>query len=280
MKFDFHELIPPELLEWFTVEQLTRVAMVLAVVAGGFVLLRLLVFLVSRALRKNFSEQAVMLIRKLILYIGAVVILMVVLGQLGLQLGTLLGAAGIAGIALGFAAQTSVSNIISGMFLISEKSFEIGNVITIGETTGMVLSIDLLSIKIRTFDNRFVRIPNEYLIKTEVTNVSRFPIRRMDFILTVERNTDLNRLEQELLRIARAEPLCLDEPEPLFLLQEFTSRGIQVLFGIWFTRTSLIDTKNAMMRALQAGFAESGINPVVDWSLDTRPLQLVRREKE
>ncbi|MFW5801102.1 MAG: mechanosensitive ion channel family protein, partial [Spirochaeta sp.] len=211
-------------------------------------------------------------------YVGAIVILMVVLGQLGLELGTLLGAAGVAGIAFGFAAQTSVSNIISGMFLISEKSFEIGNVITVGDTTGMVLSIDLLSIKIRTFDNRFVRIPNEYLIKTEFTNITRFPIRRMDFNLVVARDTDLIQLEEMLLRIAREEPLCLDEPEPLFLLMDFTERGIKVLFGIWFMRPALITTKNAMMRALQKGFADSGIVPVVDWTVDTLPMQLPRTD--
>ena len=270
---DIRELIPAELLRWFTIDQLMRMMTVVSVLIGGFLLLRLMIFLTARALRKTFSEQSVMVVRKVIFYFGAAIILMVILGQLGLQLGTLLGAAGIAGIALGFAAQTSVSNIISGMFLISEKSFEIGNVITIGDTTGMVLSIDLLSIKIRTFDNRFVRIPNEHLIKTEFTNVTRFPIRRMDFIITVERNTDLNRLEELLLAIARDQPLCLDEPAPLFLLHDFTDRGIKLQFGIWFTRTSLIVTKNAMMKAMQTGFAENGISPVVDWTVDSRPLE-------
>ncbi|MFW6362860.1 MAG: mechanosensitive ion channel family protein [Spirochaeta sp.] len=272
------ELLPAEILEWLTRDQLIRIMMVLGILAVGFLLLRLLMFFITRAMQRNFTEQSVMLIRKIILYIGAIVILMVVLGQLGLELGTLLGAAGVAGIAFGFAAQTSVSNIISGMFLISEKSFEIGNVITVGDTTGMVLSIDLLSIKIRTFDNRFVRIPNEYLIKTEFTNITRFPIRRMDFNLVVARDTDLIQLEEMLLRIAREEPLCLDEPEPLFLLMDFTERGIKVLFGIWFMRPALITTKNAMMRALQKGFADSGIVPVVDWTVDTLPMQLPRTD--
>ncbi|THB63111.1 MAG: hypothetical protein D6B26_06405, partial [Spirochaetaceae bacterium] len=80
--------------------------------------------------------------------------------------------------------------------------------------------------------------------------------------------------------IARNETLCLDEPHPLFLLQEFTSRGISVQFGIWFSRDRLIDTKNAMMRAMQAGFAEFGIAPVVDWTLDTAPLRLPTTEQK
>jgi len=52
--------------------------------------------------------------------------------------------------------------------------------IKVGETKGVVLSIDLLSIKLRTFDNQLVRIPNENLIKNELSNITRFPIRRLD----------------------------------------------------------------------------------------------------
>ena len=76
-----------------------------------------------------------------------------------------------------FASQTSVSNIISGIFLISEQPFQVGDLIKVGETKGVVLSIDLLSIKLRTFDNQLVRIPNENLIKNELSNITRFPIR-------------------------------------------------------------------------------------------------------
>ena len=71
-------------------------------------------------------------------------------------LGWIAGAAGIAGVALGFASQTSAANVISGLFLLGERPFEEGDVIEVDGQEGMVLSVDLLSVKLRTFDNRYV----------------------------------------------------------------------------------------------------------------------------
>lgn len=107
-----------------------------------------------------------------------------------------LRAAGIAGIAIGFASQTSISNIISGLFLISEKPFAVNDVIKAGDTTEIVLSIDLLSIKMRTFDNLYIRVPNEKIIKEELTNVTRFPIRRLNIDISVAYKEDLARVKE------------------------------------------------------------------------------------
>ena len=159
---------------------LTRGLRVAITVVLGLVLVRLLAVFTQRYIMKKSTPQRQMIVRKIISYTGFFLVLMGVLGELGVKLTALLGAAGIVGIAVGFASQTSVSNIISGLFLISEKPFAIGDVLKVGTTTGIIQSIDLLSIKIRTFDNLFVRIPNEKILSSEVTNITRFPIRRMD----------------------------------------------------------------------------------------------------
>jgi small-conductance mechanosensitive channel len=99
---------------------------------------------------------AIMVLRKLIRYLGVAFVIVV-----ALNLGAILGAAGVAGIAIGFAAQTSLSNIISGFFLIGERPFELGDVIEIDGISGTVDTIDLLSLTLRTFDNRSVRIPTK-----------------------------------------------------------------------------------------------------------------------
>ena len=83
-------------------------------------------------------------------------------------------AAGLLTVALGFAAQTSASNLISGLFLLGERPFVVGDVIRLASgITGEVVGIDLLSVKIRTFDNLLVRVPNETLLKSELTNLTR-----------------------------------------------------------------------------------------------------------
>ena len=187
----FHSLSP---------DILTKGITVAATIVLGLFFVRLLAGVTQRYIMKKSTPQRQMIARKAITYTGFVLVLMAVLGELGVKLTALLGAAGIVGIAVGFASQTSVSNIISGLFLISEKPFSVGDVIRIGGTTGIIQSIDLLSIKIRTFDNLFVRIPNEKILSSEVTNITRFPIRRMDITLQVAYGQDLERVHELLSR--------------------------------------------------------------------------------
>ena len=252
-----------QIVEWFRAlspDVLTKGLRVVITVVVGLFLVRVLAVVIQRYIMRKSTPQRQMIARKAISYTGFSIVLMAVLGELGVKLTALLGAAGIVGIAVGFASQTSVSNIISGLFLISEKPFAIGDVIKIGGTTGIIQSIDLLSIKIRTFDNMFVRIPNEKILTSEVTNVTRFPIRRMDITLHVSYEEDLDRVRSVLNEIAVANPWCLDEPAPVIVLGEFKESGIELLFGLWFSKTDFLDLKNSIMNEILARFRAEGIS--------------------
>jgi small-conductance mechanosensitive channel len=238
---------------------LTRGLRVAITVVVGLVLVRLLAVITQRYIMKKSTPQRQMIVRKIISYTGFFLVLMAVLGELGVKLTALLGAAGIVGIAVGFASQTSVSNIISGLFLISEKPFAIGDVLKVGGTTGIIQSIDLLSIKLRTFDNLFVRIPNEKILSSEVTNITRFPIRRMDIVFQVDHGQDLSRIQGMLSAIASANPWSLDEPEPVIMFTEFKDSGVELLLGLWFAKTDFVDLKNSIMKSISARFAAEGI---------------------
>ena len=148
---------------------------------------------------------------------------------------------------------------MSGFFLVSEKSFEIGDIVRLGERVGTVYSIDLLSIKIRTFDNLLIRVPNQTVISTELTNITRFPVRRMDFQISVAYKEDLPKVNEILLQICRENPLCLDEPEPLILFQKFGNSGIEILLGVWFEKLNFVEIKNSMFKAIKKKFDEEGI---------------------
>lgn len=100
-----------------------------AIIIIGLLFLRLILFYVKRTMKKRFSQQSIMIVRKLLSYTALFIILILILKQLNVKLAAILGAAGIAGIAIGFASQTSLSNIISGVFLISEKAFTVGDII-------------------------------------------------------------------------------------------------------------------------------------------------------
>jgi small-conductance mechanosensitive channel len=251
-----------QIVTWFNAlspDVLTRGLRLAITVVLGLVLVRLLAVVTQRYVMKKSTPQRQMIVRKVISYSGFVIVLMAVLGELGVKLTALLGAAGIVGIAVGFASQTSVSNIISGLFLISEKPFAIGDVIRIGTTTGIIQSIDLLSIKIRTFDNLFVRIPNEKILTSEVTNITRFPIRRMDILLQIDYEQDLSRVHKVLAAIASANPWSLDEPEPAIMFTDFKESGIEILLGLWFAKTDFINLKNSIMKDISSRFASEGI---------------------
>jgi small-conductance mechanosensitive channel len=243
--------LPPDIL--------SRGLKIAITVVLGLFLVRILAVVAQRYILRKSTPQRQMIARKAISYTGFFLVLMAVLGELGLKLTALLGAAGIVGIAVGFASQTSVSNIISGLFLISEKPFAIGDVIKIGGTTGIIQSIDLLSIKIRTFDNLFVRIPNEKILTSEVTNITRFPIRRMDIVFQVAYGQDLGRIHALIREIANANPWSLDEPEPTIILTEFKESGVEVLLGTWFTKNDFLQLKNSIMKDLAARFDAEGI---------------------
>ena len=225
----------------------------------GFVSLRIIIVVVRRLVKGRVSDQVKMLITKAINYTGLAAIVSIVLLELGVNLTPILGAAGILGLAIGIASQASLSNVISGLFLISEKPFAVGDVIRSGDKLGVVVSIDLLSVKIRSFDNLYIRIPNEKIISNEVTNITRFPIRRMDFDLSVAYKDDLEKVRTILLSIARANSSVLDEPEPIIIFREFGDSGISILFGVWFQKADFIQVKNSIFIEIKKRFDEEGI---------------------
>ncbi|MFC1635642.1 mechanosensitive ion channel family protein [Planctomycetota bacterium] len=246
-------------INWNKLLDIQTTTRIVALLIVGFPLLIVLSTAIGKATKKQLSAQAAMLLRKGIFYIGSLVIILTVLHQLDFKMGALLGAAGIVGIAIGFASQTSVSNIISGLFLISERPFEVGDLIRIGDTTGTVMSIDLMSVKLKTFDNQFVRLPNETLIKTQVNNLTHYPIRRLDIHLGVAYKEDVAHVKKVLAEIGRQNPYCLDEPKPLIFLQNFGDSALEFLFAVWGTKEDYLQLKKTIRQEIKVRFDAEGI---------------------
>lgn len=192
-------------------------------------------------------------------WVLGVVVGLAALQQLGFDLTVLLGAAGILSVAVGFAAQTSASNLISGLFLIVEHPFVPGDIIQVGTTKGTVESIDLLSVKLRTFDNLFVRLPNETLLKTEITNLSHYPIRRIDLPLRIPIDADLDAVNRVLIAVADTNPQALDEPAPLIMVGGFSDSAIDYTYCVWTTRENYLVTRTSVLADLKAALDRAGI---------------------
>ena len=166
--------------------------------------------------------------------------------RLGIDISAILGAAGIAGVAIGFAAQTSISNIISGLFVITERAFKINDTIEVNGTIGTVQAINLLSVILKTFDSQYVRIPNETIIKANLINYSQFPYRRVKTELSVAYGTDLRRTEQILLAVAKNNAFTLDDPAPSILWTSFSSSSIDFTLMTWTKIEDFVNLRNSL----------------------------------
>jgi small-conductance mechanosensitive channel len=229
------------------------------VLVFGLLLARLLTAVVGRFAQRFWTSDTVVLVRRLVFWICTGLVVASTLRQLGFDLGVLLGTAGILTVAVGFASQTSASNLISGLFLALERSFEVGDAITVAGTTGEVLSIDLLSVKLRTFDNRFVRVPNESMVKTDFVNLTRFPIRRADIMVGVAYKEDLARVRRVLFALAERHPRVLEEPKPLLFVLGFGASGVDLQFSCWADATDFFQTKSDLYEEVKRAFDEEGI---------------------
>ncbi|MDX1546210.1 MAG: mechanosensitive ion channel family protein [Rhodothermales bacterium] len=244
---------------WIQSDQAAALVRAVIKLIVGLVAARLVSGGLERALGGRLEAHQQILLRRVSFYTVAGLFLASALVELGFDLDVLLGAAGILTVALGFASQTSASNVISGLFLLGEKAFAVGEIIRMADITGEVVSIDLLSIKLRTFDNLYVRVPNENVIKAQITNLSRFPIRRLDLILGVAYHEDLDRVRTVLMDVADRNPLCLEEPAPRFIFQSFADSALTFQFSTWATRENYLDLKTGLQLEIKAAFDEHGI---------------------
>lgn len=233
-----------------------RIAMILLI--GVVVLFILNTYLRIRG-GKKLAPQTRLILYKIINYGGFIVIAFAIMQELNIRLTALFGAAGIAAVALGFAAQNSLANVISGLFLLWEKPFKIGDLIKTEDQLGIIYSMDLLSVNLRTFDNLLIRIPNEKLMKATFVNITRFPIRRLDLKIGIAYKDDVEHAFEVLRDIARRNPYCLDEPEPVLIFQGFMDSCQEILFGLWFEKSDYAVLRNSILKEIKRRFDEEGI---------------------
>ncbi|OAI49400.1 hypothetical protein AYO45_02770 [Gammaproteobacteria bacterium SCGC AG-212-F23] len=232
----------------------------IVLIAIGYFIARLLSMSLTKALRKRLTPQQSMLSHRILFYLIFILFLASAIQQLGFHISALLGATGIITIAIGIASQTSLSNIISGIFMISEKTFQIGDTIKINELQGNVLSIDLLSVRIRTSDNTMIRIPNEILIKSPISNISYFPVRRCDLIISIAYNEEIERVKHILFAIAEKNIFALPDPPPSFVIAGMENGAVRIQFSVWTNKDNFEELKTTLQTEIKNTFLEHKID--------------------
>lgn len=232
---------------------------VIVILFAMWVIYRLILRRVRKIPAEKMSPQRSLIIKKIINYAFFVIVVMYVLGLFGMKLSAIWGALGIGGMVLAFAAQTSVSNIISGVFMLAEKNLKVGDLITVGGESGIVDDIGLLSVKVHTLDNQMVRIPNSSIINTNLRNTSYFPQRRMTISCSSSYETDLDFALETLKKVPELCPAVLQDPAPAVWVDGFGASGVNLTLAIWFDGSNFLAAKNQAFVAIKRVFEEAKI---------------------
>ncbi len=239
---------------------LSRWLTAILLVAATCAIVRVLRKIIPPILHRSLNRQMASLLGNTIMTLVWVFSGIQTLSVLGVDVVSILGAAGVAGIAVGFASQTSLSNLISGVFLVGEKSIKLGDWVQVQGYSGSVESIDLLSVKIRGADNSLVRIPNESFIKNPVQNMTEDSLRRCDFDIGVDYAADLAQVEELIRRIADGQKLLLKNPPPVVQFVGFADSSLAVHVGVWCRTPDYARARFDFARSLLSEFRKARID--------------------
>ena len=224
---------------------------------------RLIRHIIKKGASRKFEPTTVKTLTRGLAYIFYVLIVMYVLGLFGINLSAIWGAMGIAGVAIGFAAQTTVSNLISGVFIVTEKTMKIGDFIEVAGVSGTVDKVGLLSIKLHTVNNQLIRIPSSTIINTQFINYATFDYRRYVFEVSVDYATDLDKAIEVLGSVPAKCSLVVndkDEYKPKVLVTGCEDSGIGMNLIVWCERPNFFDMKTEVCVQTVKAFNEAGIN--------------------
>jgi potassium efflux system protein len=137
-------------------------------------------------------------------------------------------------VGLGFGLQEIVANFFSGLILLSERSIRVGDLVAIGDRTGVVSRIHVRATTIRDFDGREILIPNKEMLATEVTNWTLSNTRRRLHVeVGVAYGSDTALVERLLIEAAHQVPEVLEVPAPSVAFEEFGDSALQFRLYAW-----------------------------------------------
>lgn len=209
--------------------------------------------------QKYHSEYFGMIASKMTYYAGWFFVILIVLDKLGFNTTQLLGAAGIIGVAVGFASQQSLSNIISGIFLIAEKPFVVGDKIQVDTIQGKIVSIDLLSIKLIDADNDYIRIPNEYLLKNTFVNLTRYPIKKISILVPLDHDQSALQILKVLQEVLTTNQFNQQRDAIETIVTGFDESALRIRCSMWVATRDVEAAKSSLFVEIKKVFEEKNI---------------------
>lgn len=180
-----------------------------------------------------------------------------------INVGAWLASAGIAGIALGFAAKDSLSNLFAGIFIVADSPYKVGDFIELdGDLRGSVTSIGFRSTRLLTLDDIEIIVPNSVLGNAQIVNESGGPFRRARVAVVVEcaYGSDVDLVREVMLKCADGAQFVSDEPRPLVRFASFGGSGLVHQLLVWIERPRYRElVTDDLNRRIYKAFMEAGI---------------------
>ena len=175
--------------------------------------------------------------------------------------GATLGAAGVVGIAVGFAFRDIVENYLAGLLLSMRHPFQPNDFVSIDGDTGKVVRLTSRATILLTLAGNHLRIPNSKVFKAVLVNYTQNPLRQLDFEVGVGVNEDLAAVQKRGLDVLSAMEAILKEPPPHALIERFGDSSVPIHFFAWVDQreTDFFKAKSEAMRMIKTAFDASDI---------------------
>ncbi len=186
--------------------------------------------------------------------------ILIALSQFGFSLGPILAGLGIAGFVIGFALQDSLSNFASGLMILFNRPYDVGDVVEVSGILGEVKEMSLVNTTVHTFDNQRVILPNTMIWSNIIKNVTAQETRRVDLTFGISYSDDIPKTEGVLREIVESHELVLDEPAPIVRLHELADSSVNFIVRPWTKSENYWTVYWDITRAVKIRFDEEGIS--------------------
>lgn len=169
----------------------------------------------------------------LLYYMLMVVVIIAAIQQIGFQTTSLVAVLGAAGLAVGLALQGSLSNFASGVLIILFRPFKVGDVIEAAGHIGSVQEIGILMTIMASADNKKIVVPNSAIMSGTIVNITANDTRRVDMSVGVSYSDDLDKVQQIILDVLKADERVLEDPAPQVVVSELAGSSVNFHVRPW-----------------------------------------------
>jgi len=193
-----------------------------------------------------------------------VLLVMVAMDSLGIPITTLVAVVSVAGVAVSLALQDSFSNIASGVFLLANKPFEVGDFVEADGVSGVVTEIGFSYTRLTTGDNKYIFIPNKQIFSNKIINYTYQETRRVDIDITASYDAPTEAVKKSLQEACDAVPGILEDPAPFVGLTNYGASSIEYVLRVWVKADDYWPVRFALNEKIRETFEANGVEMTYD----------------